>query len=88
MRVLGIRSGCARRQGIVENLDGAAPRLVDATDIPTVGTKAKERVDSRSAIGSSNTNPRTLLSSARKRCRSRNQAAASSMAARSARLRR
>jgi Holliday junction resolvasome RuvABC endonuclease subunit len=37
----GIHGGCA----IVELENGAAPRLVDAIDIPTVGTGAKERVD-------------------------------------------
>jgi crossover junction endodeoxyribonuclease RuvC len=30
---------------IVEIIDGAAPQLIAAIDIPTVGTKAKERVD-------------------------------------------
>jgi Holliday junction resolvasome RuvABC endonuclease subunit len=37
----GIRGGCA----IVDIVDGVAPELVGAIDIPTVGLKAKERVD-------------------------------------------
>jgi Holliday junction resolvasome RuvABC endonuclease subunit len=45
MKVLGVdpgvRGGCA----IVDIVDGTTPELIDAIDIPTVGVKAKERVD-------------------------------------------
>jgi crossover junction endodeoxyribonuclease RuvC len=45
-KVLGIdpgavSGGCA----IVEIHDGAAPKLVDAIDLPTIGVKAKQRID-------------------------------------------
>ena len=45
VRILGIDPGINGGLAIVDVLDGAAPRLVDAIDIPTVGVKAKERVD-------------------------------------------
>jgi crossover junction endodeoxyribonuclease RuvC len=45
MKYLGIDPGVRGGLAIVEIDDGAAPRLVDAVDIPTVGTGAKERVD-------------------------------------------
>jgi N6-adenosine-specific RNA methylase IME4 len=45
MKILGcdpdIRGGIA----IVETNDGAAPKLIDAIDVPTIGNGAKERVD-------------------------------------------
>jgi hypothetical protein len=45
MRIIGIdpgiRGGCA----IVDIIDGAAPQLLDAIDIPAIGVGAKERVD-------------------------------------------
>ena len=44
-RILGIDPGVHGGAAIVEIADGAAPQLVDAIDIPTVGTGAKERVD-------------------------------------------
>jgi len=44
-RVLGVDPGIRGGLAIVEISDGAAPKLVDAIDIPTVGTGAKERVD-------------------------------------------
>jgi crossover junction endodeoxyribonuclease RuvC len=45
MKVLGCDPGVHGGLAIVEINDGAAPQLVDAIDIPTVGVKAKERVD-------------------------------------------
>jgi Holliday junction resolvasome RuvABC endonuclease subunit len=44
-RVLGIDPGVHGGLAVVELNDGAAARLVDAIDVPTVGVKAKERVD-------------------------------------------
>jgi len=44
-RILGVDPGVRGGLAIVEINDGAAPQLVDAIDIPTVGIKAKERVD-------------------------------------------
>jgi crossover junction endodeoxyribonuclease RuvC len=44
-RILGVDPGIRGGLAIVEINDGAAPKLVDAIDIPTVGTGAKERVD-------------------------------------------
>src|SRR5215472_6228084 len=46
MKILGVdpgavSGGCA----IVMVNDGAAPQLVDAIDLPTVGVKAKQRID-------------------------------------------
>jgi crossover junction endodeoxyribonuclease RuvC len=45
MRLLGIDPGVHGGAAIIEITDGAPPQLVDAIDIPTVGTGAKERVD-------------------------------------------
>jgi Holliday junction resolvasome RuvABC endonuclease subunit len=45
MRVLGCGPGVRGGVAILESNDGAAPKLIDAIDIPTVGTGAKERVD-------------------------------------------
>jgi hypothetical protein len=45
MRVLGVDPGVRGGLAVIELNDGAAPLLVDAADIPTVGTGAKERVD-------------------------------------------
>jgi crossover junction endodeoxyribonuclease RuvC len=45
MKLLGIDPGIHGACSIVEVSDGAAPQLIDAIDIPTVGTGAKERVD-------------------------------------------
>jgi crossover junction endodeoxyribonuclease RuvC len=44
-RILGIDPGIHGGLAIVDIVDGAAPQLLDAIDIPTVGVKAKERVD-------------------------------------------
>src|SRR5262245_10334878 len=44
-RILGIDPGIHGGLAIVEITDGAAPRLVDAIDIPTVGVAAKQRAD-------------------------------------------
>ena len=44
-RVLGVDPGIHGGLAVVEVANGAAARLIDATDIPTVGTGAKERVD-------------------------------------------
>jgi crossover junction endodeoxyribonuclease RuvC len=45
MKILGIDPGVRGGLAIVEINDGAAPALLEAVDIPTVGVKAKERVD-------------------------------------------
>jgi hypothetical protein len=45
MRILGVDPGTCGAVAVIELDDGAAPRLVEAIDIPTVGTGAKERVD-------------------------------------------
>ena len=45
MKVLGVDPGVRGGLAIVAINDGAAPRLVDAIDIPTIGVGAKERVD-------------------------------------------
>jgi crossover junction endodeoxyribonuclease RuvC len=45
MRVLGIDPGVHGGAAIIEIANGAAPQLLDAIDIPTVGNGAKERVD-------------------------------------------
>jgi Holliday junction resolvasome RuvABC endonuclease subunit len=46
IRILGVDPGVRGGLAVVEISDGAAPELVDAIDIPTVGVGAKERVDS------------------------------------------
>jgi crossover junction endodeoxyribonuclease RuvC len=43
--ILGIDPGIRGGLAIITVDDGAAPRLVDAIDIPVTGTGAKERVD-------------------------------------------
>ena len=45
MKVLGVDPGVHGGLAILEIMDGAAPQLLEAIDIPTVGAKAKERVD-------------------------------------------
>jgi crossover junction endodeoxyribonuclease RuvC len=45
MRILGIDPGVHGGLAVIELNDGAVPQLIDAIDIPTVGTGAKERVD-------------------------------------------
>jgi crossover junction endodeoxyribonuclease RuvC len=45
VKTLGIDPGIRGGLAIVESNDGTAPQLIDAIDIPTVGTGAKERVD-------------------------------------------
>jgi crossover junction endodeoxyribonuclease RuvC len=45
MRYLGVDPGVHGGAAVVEFSDGTAPQLVDAIDIPTVGTGAKERID-------------------------------------------
>jgi len=45
MRVLGVDPGVSGGLAVVEIIDGAAPVLVECSDIPVVGTGAKERVD-------------------------------------------
>ena len=45
MKILGIDPGIHGGLAIVLLNDGAAPQLIDAVDIPVVGTGAKERVD-------------------------------------------
>ena len=43
--ILGVDPGIRGGLAIITVDDGAAPRLVDAIDIPVTGTGAKERVD-------------------------------------------
>ena len=45
MKILGVDPGIRGGLAIIEINDGAAPRLVEAIDIPVVGEGAKERVD-------------------------------------------
>ena len=45
MKILGVDPGIHGGLVIVEIIDGAAPQLVDAIDIPVTGIGAKERVD-------------------------------------------
>lgn len=45
MRILGGDSGIHGGLAIVEVVDGSAPQLIDAVDVPTIGTGAKERVN-------------------------------------------
>ena len=45
MKVLGIDPGVRGGLAIVEIDNGAAPRVIDAIDIPVTGVGAKERVD-------------------------------------------
>jgi crossover junction endodeoxyribonuclease RuvC len=45
VRVIGVDPGIAGGLAVVEMIDGAVPVLVEATDIPIIGTGAKERVD-------------------------------------------
>jgi len=45
MKILGVDPGICGGFAIVDILDGAAPRLLDAIDVPVTGVKAKERVD-------------------------------------------
>jgi crossover junction endodeoxyribonuclease RuvC len=45
VKVLGVDPGIHGGLAIVEINDGVAPTLIEAVDIPTVGVKAKERVD-------------------------------------------
>ena len=45
MRALGVDPGIHGGLAIVAVENGAAPRLIEAIDIPVIGTNAKERVD-------------------------------------------
>jgi crossover junction endodeoxyribonuclease RuvC len=45
MKILGVDPGIYGGLAIVDIVDGAAPHLLDAIDIPVVGVGAKERVD-------------------------------------------
>jgi crossover junction endodeoxyribonuclease RuvC len=45
VKVLGVDPGVRGGLALVEISDGAAPRLVDAIDIPVTGVGARERVD-------------------------------------------
>jgi hypothetical protein len=45
MIVVGIDPGIRGGLAVVVVEDGAAPRLVEAIDVPVIGTSAKERVD-------------------------------------------
>ena len=45
MRILGVDPGIHGGLALIEINDGAAPVLLEAIDIPTVGVGAKERVD-------------------------------------------
>ena len=46
-RILGVDPGIHGGLAVVEFNDGAAPQIVDAIDVPVVGLKAKERVDTQ-----------------------------------------
>lgn len=48
MKILGVDPGVSGGLAVVEFNDGAAPRLVDAIDVPVAGVGAKQRID---AIG-------------------------------------
>jgi crossover junction endodeoxyribonuclease RuvC len=45
VRILGIDPGISGGLAVIEIADGAVPVLVECSDIPVVGTGAKERVD-------------------------------------------
>jgi hypothetical protein len=45
MKILGVDPGVRGGLAVVEINNGAAPKLVDAIDIPIAGVGAKERVD-------------------------------------------
>jgi crossover junction endodeoxyribonuclease RuvC len=45
VKVLGVDPGIHGGLAIVEINDGAAPQLLEAIDVPTVGAGAKERID-------------------------------------------
>jgi len=45
MKILGIDGGIRGGLALVDIINGAAPQLLDAIDIPTAGLGAKERVD-------------------------------------------
>jgi crossover junction endodeoxyribonuclease RuvC len=45
LRILGVDPGVRGAVAVIELNDDAVPQLIDAADIPTVGTGAKERVD-------------------------------------------
>ena len=45
MKFIGIDGGVKGGLAILELIDGAAPVLIDAIDVPTTGVGAKERVD-------------------------------------------
>ena len=45
MKILGIDPGIYGGLAIIDVINGAAPQLIDAIDVPIVGVKAKERVD-------------------------------------------
>jgi crossover junction endodeoxyribonuclease RuvC len=45
MKVLGVDPGIHGGLAIVDIIDGPAPQLIDASDIPVTGVKAKERAD-------------------------------------------
>jgi crossover junction endodeoxyribonuclease RuvC len=45
MKILGVDPGIHGALAIVEVNDGAAPELIAVCDVPTIGVKAKERVN-------------------------------------------
>jgi crossover junction endodeoxyribonuclease RuvC len=45
MKILGADGGIRGGLAVVDLVDGAAPQLIDAIDIPVTGVGAKERVD-------------------------------------------
>jgi hypothetical protein len=49
MRMLGVDPGIHDGLAIVKIVDGAAPHVIDAIDVPVAGVGAKERVDIPSA---------------------------------------
>ena len=44
-RILGIDPGVHGAAAVIDVSDGVAPKLIDCIDLPTVGVKAKERID-------------------------------------------
>jgi hypothetical protein len=45
VKILGVDPGIRGGLAILEIMEGAAPQLIDAIDVPTIGVGAKERVD-------------------------------------------
>jgi crossover junction endodeoxyribonuclease RuvC len=48
MKILGVDGGIRGGLAVIDIVDGVAPQLLDAVDVPTTGVGAKERVDALS----------------------------------------